>query len=104
MQKLDSESYEILGTTIAQGFSDAYLETQGGGILGVVIPALMNGTHYALITPNWGLGFYNLDQSSEPVFSFEFEFEDDEQPTDPLWSQTSHALEELKAELGRWGY
>ena len=95
MQKLDSESYEILGTVQNYGYRDAYLELQGGGILGVIIPELIGGENFALITPNWGLGVYKIGGDETPLFVSRFSFDDDGEPTKAIWRQTLESLSDF---------
>lgn len=104
MQTLENQSYEILGVVTAQGFENAYLETQGGGILGVIIPALMNETAYAVITPNWGLGLYRFEDGGNPIFDYQFDFDDEEELVEPLWSETALAIDALNGYLKRMGF
>ncbi len=104
IEKLQVQSYEILGTAHCYGYKDAYLETQGGGILGVIIPALMNETAYAVITPNWGLGLYHFEDSGNPIFDYQFDFDDEEELVEPLWSETALAIDALNGYLKRMGF
>jgi hypothetical protein len=95
MQKLDSESYEILGTVRAWGYKDAYLELQGGGILGVIIPELEGGENYALLTPNWGLGVYKIGGDETPLFVAPFCFDTDGETAQAIWRETCEAMANL---------
>lgn len=95
---LDQDTREILTECYNAGFTNAEVEVQGGGALGVRID--LKDTYYALITPDFGLGVYDSAtyyETGEGVEAFDFIFdEDDCLAVEELWSQTFDALVWLK--------
>ena len=82
-----------LKAVLEAGYSDAYIEMLGGGLLGVTIP-LTAPNDYALIT-EIGIGIYPEDYDGEQVPMFNFS---DEEITE---SELSAGIEWLNNELGR---
>jgi hypothetical protein len=82
-----------LKAVLKAGYSDAYIEMLGGGLLGVTIP-LTAPNDYALIT-EIGIGIYPEDYDGEQVPMFNFS---DEEITE---SELSAGIEWLNNELGR---
>jgi len=82
-----------LKAVLEAGYSDAYIEMLGGGLLGVTIP-LTAPNDYALLT-EIGIGIYPEDYDGEQVPMFNFS---DEEITE---SELSAGIEWLNNELGR---
>ena len=96
MNEFKQEDLEIkaaLEAVLEAGYSDAYIELLGGGLLGVTIP-LNAPNDYALIT-EIGIGIYPEDYDGEQVPMFNFS---DEEITA---SELSAGIEWLNNELGR---
>ena len=81
-----------LKAVLEAGYSDAYIEMLGGGLLGVTIP-LTAPNDYALIT-EIGIGIYPEDWDGEQVAMFDF-FEA------LTTNELSAGIEWLNNELGR---
>jgi len=81
-----------LKAVLEAGYSDAYIEMLGGGLLGVTIP-LTAPNDYALLT-EIGIGIYPEDHDGESVPMFEF-FEE------LTANELSAGIEWLNNELGR---
>jgi len=81
-----------LKAVLEAGYSDAYIEMLGGGLLGVTIP-LTAPNDYALLT-EIGIGIYPEDHDGESVEIFEF-FEE------LTANELSAGIEWLNNKLGR---
>ena len=81
-----------LKAVLEAGYSDAYIELLGGGLLGVTIP-LTAPNDYALLT-EIGIGIYPENHDGESVEIFEF-FEE------LTANELSAGIEWLNNELGR---
>jgi len=93
LEQADLEIKAALEAVLEAGYSDAYIEVLGGGLLGVTIP-LTAPNDYALIT-YIGIGIYPEDYDGEQVPMFNFS---DEEITA---SELSAGIEWLNNELGR---
>lgn len=95
---LDQDTREILTECYDAGFTNAEVEVQGGGALGVRID--LKDTYYALITPDFGLGVYDSAtyyETGEAVDTYDFDFDEEGNLIiSELWSQTFDALDWLK--------
>ena len=95
MNEFKQEDLEIkaaLEAVLKAGYSDAYIELLGGGLLGVTIP-LTAPNDYALLT-EIGIGIYPEDYDGEQVAMFDFF----EALTN---NELSAGIEWLNNELGR---
>ena len=94
----DYGAYEMLGVCVSLGYTGAYIETLGGGALGVTIP--LTATYYGLLTSDHGLGVYEQEHfefTGEPLDTYWFELNDEYELVTPLWEQTSKAVKWLTA-------
>ena len=88
----------MLGVCVSHGYTGAYIETLGGGALGVTIP--LGANHYGLLTSDHGLGVYeqtSFEETGEPLDAFWFAVNDEYELETPLWEQTANALRWLTA-------
>ena len=92
MNELQQVTLE-LKAVLEAGYSDAYIEMLGGGLLGVTIP-LTAPNDYALLD-YMGIGIYPEDHNGEQVPMFNFS---DEEITA---SELSAGIEWLNNKLGR---
>jgi hypothetical protein len=89
----DYGAHEMLGVCVAKGYKGAYIETLGGGALGVTIP--LGNDHYGLLTSDHGLGIYeqtHFEYTGEPLDTFWFSLNEDYELETPLWEQTTKAV------------
>jgi len=93
LKQVDLEIKAALEAVLKAGYSDAYIELLGGGLLGVTIPLTAPNDH-ALID-YVGIGIYPEDWDGEQVPMFNFS---EERIT---VSELSAGIEWLNNELGR---
>ena len=89
----DYGANEMLSVCVSLGYTGAYIETLGGGALGVTIP--LGNDHYALLTSDHGLGIYeqtHFEETGEPLDTFWFAVNDEYELETPLAEQTAKAV------------
>lgn len=88
-----SEAYEILGALLAHG-ETANLEILGGGALGVTVK--LSETYSALFTPDYGVTMQKTENGYtypfEEAGDYEFETDEEGQPSPALWEQAFNGL------------